>query len=556
MDSVGEAWLLGPGTQGATQKSGPLLAEGTDIGARVKQHAQQLKDCAEHLARAQQQFAFLQREVQAKRTHDHGAQEIEALKRENEALNRALKEERTAKVLIEQELRLGEAQRVAKQARWRISGTMLFLGVPSLFVGLTNGIGRFFGLIGNPNHWGYWIQVGASGATLMFLAPLPSDDIPIRCACAVSMLAVIQILLLYCAGGVLALSGTYCAFDADVCPVLGHGIGAAGVVGGIAAVQLARTVLKLRPDVERASMLEVWAWTREHLGTLAAVVIFGTQFWLVPWAVVQHERGAFVLTPSDALVELHSIMRSAWTLWSVAFIGSCLLADPTQQAHPAVVSMLVHGIGCAANILSLLSEAVSGLRTFLGSFQVGEQARSAAGVAALVGKMGSTKALTLAKELFRGLPFSSLSLRDLATNEDTGLNQHVVPAKLGEVDAFMSHSWSDAATAKWAAIEEWAGEFASQHKRSPLLWLDKGTSHPPNRGPCEASRKGRAVAVLYTDLMVVGPLSREQRASISPTSRPTSHACPSSWRAARSCSSWRGPRTPRGAVPTHALSPH
>ena len=59
---------------------------------------------------------------------------------------------------------------------------------------------------------------------------------------------------------------------------------------------------------------------------------------------------------------------------------------------------------------------------------------------------------------------------DLASNQDTGLHERTVPARLGECSAFLSHSWSDDGVAKYAALHEWAEEAKIA---SPRIWLDK-----------------------------------------------------------------------------------
>ena len=49
-------------------------------------------------------------------------------------------------------------------------------------------------------------------------------------------------------------------------------------------------------------------------------------------------------------------------------------------------------------------------------------------------------------------------------------------ATLGEVDAFLSHSWRDEDAApgqKYAALEAWAARFEAAHGRGPTCWLDK-----------------------------------------------------------------------------------
>mmetsp|Transcript_27135 Transcript_27135/g.66916 ORF Transcript_27135/g.66916 Transcript_27135/m.66916 type:complete len:343 (-) Transcript_27135:34-1062(-) len=47
------------------------------------------------------------------------------------------------------------------------------------------------------------------------------------------------------------------------------------------------------------------------------------------------------------------------------------------------------------------------------------------------------------------------------------------PASFGEVDAFISHSWSDDPGAKWDALQTWRSEFVAQYRREPIVWLDR-----------------------------------------------------------------------------------
>jgi len=45
------------------------------------------------------------------------------------------------------------------------------------------------------------------------------------------------------------------------------------------------------------------------------------------------------------------------------------------------------------------------------------------------------------------------------------------PASFGEVDAFISHSWSDDPGAKWDALQTWRSEFVAQYRREPIIWM-------------------------------------------------------------------------------------
>jgi hypothetical protein len=47
------------------------------------------------------------------------------------------------------------------------------------------------------------------------------------------------------------------------------------------------------------------------------------------------------------------------------------------------------------------------------------------------------------------------------------------PCRLGDCDAFLSHSWHDDGKLKWNALKSWCENFESTHQRPPLLWLDK-----------------------------------------------------------------------------------
>jgi hypothetical protein len=51
------------------------------------------------------------------------------------------------------------------------------------------------------------------------------------------------------------------------------------------------------------------------------------------------------------------------------------------------------------------------------------------------------------------------------------LSQHMA---IGEVDAFVSHSWSDSGAEKFAGLAEWCAHFREKHSgREPVLWLDR-----------------------------------------------------------------------------------
>jgi hypothetical protein len=68
--------------------------------------------------------------------------------------------------------------------------------------------------------------------------------------------------------------------------------------------------------------------------------------------------------------------------------------------------------------------------------------------------------------------------------EGAAITSATAPARmlciaLGGCDAFVSHSWSDAAEPKFAALASWAAAFTSKKSRTPLLWIGAHRSSTP-----------------------------------------------------------------------------
>jgi len=100
--------------------------------------------------------------------------------------------------------------------------------------------------------------------------------------------------------------------------------------------------------------------------------------------------------------------------------------------------------------------------------------RSMAAVASLVGSgaIETDQRCRKAIDTFRAMPWAGLTEADLLLGQAPEDNRSV-PARLGEVDAFISHSWADAGAEKYEVLREWAGGFEAEHGRPPLLWLDR-----------------------------------------------------------------------------------
>jgi len=120
---------------------------------------------------------------------------------------------------------------------------------------------------------------------------------------------------------------------------------------------------------------------------------------------------------------------------------------------------------------------------WLGALGKSDKAENeAAALAALVNNLSAAEAFKRGTERFRALPLAKLTPADLPGSKvlagySQGMSAAAQPtkelcdktysAKLGEVDAFISHSWSDDGDAKYDRMKEWAAG------RDVSIWLDK-----------------------------------------------------------------------------------
>ena len=105
------------------------------------------------------------------------------------------------------------------------------------------------------------------------------------------------------------------------------------------------------------------------------------------------------------------------------------------------------------------------------------EAREAATISALLGSSNPDAALALAAATFRALSYDRLTEADfmgtLGSEGALTLSERTIDAELGNVDCFLSHSWQDEGSTKFAVLSDWAAEFSATHDgNSPLLWLD------------------------------------------------------------------------------------
>ena len=110
----------------------------------------------------------------------------------------------------------------------------------------------------------------------------------------------------------------------------------------------------------------------------------------------------------------------------------------------------------------------------LNSLATKGDAGRAAGVAALIGKRDVKTVLAQARRSFQGVPFSRLALEHFESNrtDESMMKDLAQRCQLGEVDAFLSHSWHDRADAKWRALLDWSAGFALLHGRESIVWFE------------------------------------------------------------------------------------
>lgn len=100
---------------------------------------------------------------------------------------------------------------------------------------------------------------------------------------------------------------------------------------------------------------------------------------------------------------------------------------------------------------------------------------SAAGISAMLGATGtSDNSIQKSRRLFRCISCEHLHLDAMRSPvPDPGLIRHTEVASIGEVDAFVSHSWHDCPELKWRCLQRWRQDFKAAHGREPKIWIDK-----------------------------------------------------------------------------------
>jgi hypothetical protein len=188
-------------------------------------------------------------------------------------------------------------------------------------------------------------------------------------------------------------------------------------------------------------------------------------------------RGVRAMQPRPALRRLWTVIRLSFLGYGVIIIGD--YARIASDHPPAAVAAFSAAfLLCAALATPRNRGHIHRRLGRLGGR--GTEAEEAASLASLVGGSAPDAALERASKLLRCLPASRLLAADLADNITTApsagptLHARTEPAAMGEVTAFLSHSWSDereAPGAKHALVSRWATRRQEATGKEPTLWL-------------------------------------------------------------------------------------
>ena len=229
------------------------------------------------------------------------------------------------------------------------------------------------------------------------------------------------------------------------------------------------------------------AWERHAPRVNGAAASYGVvQAWFVVIislvSLLALVRGSIHLPPRAQISLGYMVMsRSLLVVGAIALVDAAVLWACARQAVGA--RKLVPHI--FTGVLSLVFGSVSAhkptrRRTIAFLMSRGDaKVQVAAGITAALSNSNeaSTSLKNDAKVAFRYVTLGDggVTFDDLFSNRpDAEVFAKSHHATMGDVDVFMSHSWSDDPHAKWAALQRWRADFKRRGSgREPRLWIDK-----------------------------------------------------------------------------------
>jgi hypothetical protein len=358
-------------------------------------------------------------------------------------LHAVVLEERAAKIAMQQEVLLVEAQRAATSRRWRIIVGMASVGLVFLAVGVPLLYQHLYGLLPASE-----IVFGIPGAVCIFgflfaaMAALPTDDALHRILAAIGSMTQMVNTVGFGTYAALHFTGVYSPeYDSLAAREIIAWVVLFYAVVSLASAPFFLSLLRLGGVTKPAPLSQVKSFAVSNAGPVLGTALLLLLFPVV-WAAAQPAtcfRHSTHATHVRLWINFRALV-AAWGISNLVAVLACAHHKVHWHLHPVVPSLLF--LSCVQLIIASIGASTPVRRSahaWLGRIGTTVEVQAAAGVAALVGALRPAKALVLAKKRFCGLPFECLQLTDLTTNTDTGLYQKSVLLQLGQCDAFISH---------------------------------------------------------------------------------------------------------------------
>ena len=335
---------------------------------------------------------------------------------------------------------LYRAESSSRRHRVRLTTAIVGSGLFLLLIALVGWVLFFGWLPTSAGEVGTWWLGGGPCFVVMLLGVLPTDNQPVLILSAFMFIAY-ALFAIMCFVAPIVFLQTDCAnqgsrcFSGASCVIWSVALAFGGVTNAALAIIIVRRNLGTKIPT-RTKLSTLWFTLRLfYIGCGGLLVVSMT-----------------AVSVSEIALRNSTIVR-AYFACGCGWISFGLVANSRNRR--AAMGIL-HRVGAHADVAA------------------------AATVASLLGGVGTRETLSLAKRSFRCISMDTLVASDFDGNSTTStsgsgrsLIEHTTASGFGGVDAFISHSWSDCGSEKWAALKQWSDEFEREHGRMPLVWLDK-----------------------------------------------------------------------------------
>jgi len=343
---------------------------------------------------------------------------------------------------------LNEKNRSTRRFRWLTQSLLNQIGWALFTVGMLG----FVDLAGSDVTTAVFVSCLVPGLALTVLSMAPASELDVD--------VLLWFLFLGLLGGVVVLQAAAAAHaNGDMCILCGSIVNLAVASSSVFGILL--PVL-----VRRMSMR--WARCRNsHVRSSCGAPLPARSALVVQWRALLLVIGFDCVVA--AAVHICQAVQASHAAASEPAPEPLFVFDPLFWVPVAVWS---------CTVLAFLPRRLrSSYRAVLFNAVSGHEARAAALISSLVSNQSEEAVLRMARRSFRVLPLSELREDDLRAGRERGeesrLRGLTGRAGLGDVDAFISHSWSDDAAAKYRALTRWGEAFEREHGRKPYVWLDK-----------------------------------------------------------------------------------